>query len=181
MKTKAILAILLLSLCGMAYAHTVKIMGKASYFYPQEEAFRDIYEGGLRYGGEIEVAIWKGIGIWLGGDYFFKKGELTFTKEKTSLWIIPAYFGLKFRLPEKSVSPYFGLGAGYFFFKEDNPIGKVDEGKIGGIAQLGFTFSVGGPIFFDLQFTYTYCEVKPSGVKAQLGGLQGGVGLGFQF
>lgn len=181
MKTKTILAVLLLFACGTAYAHTVKIMGKASYFYPQEKIFRDIYTGGLRYSGEIEISVWKGIGIWVGGDYFSKKGELTYTKEKTTLRIIPVYFGLKFRLPNKAVSPYIGAGAGYFFFKESNPIGTVEQGKIGAAAQLGCTFSVGGPVFFDIQAGYSYCEAEPANVKAQLGGLQAGVNLGFQF
>jgi hypothetical protein len=85
----------LLLISGSAGAATVRVELKAGYFHPTEQAFLDIYGGGPRYGGELDVRLWKGFDVWLGGSYFSREGELTFTKEKTELQIMPIGAGLK--------------------------------------------------------------------------------------
>ena len=89
------IAVLLL-VAGSAGAAAVRVELKASYFRPTEQAFLDICGGGPRYGGEVSIGLWKGFDLWLGGNYFSREGELSFTKEKTELQIIPIGAGLKY-------------------------------------------------------------------------------------
>ena len=151
------------------------------YFQPTESAFKDIYGGGMSYGGELSVTIWKWIGMWVGGDLFSNKGESTFTKERIELQIIPFHGGLKFQLPNPRIKPYAGIGIGYFNYKETTPFSKVDKGNIGYIGQIGCLFKVVGGLFFDMKGSHNYCSAKPQDMRANLGGLRAGLGLGYEF
>ena len=179
MRKLVIIIAILVSSSGLATAKGIFIELKGSYFNPSEKVFKDIYGSGMTYGGEIGIALWKGIDIWAGGDYFTKKGKLTFTEEETELQIMPIYGGIKIRLTRAKISPYIGLGVGYFQYKETNPIGKIEKGDIGYIGQVGCLFKVAGALFFDINGSYSYCKVKPVDIKADLGGLKLGIGLGF--
>jgi len=87
------MAILLL-LSEIASAGDVIVKLNGSYFHPSDQAFKDIYSGGVMYGGEVDIGIWKNLELWVGGSYFSKKGELTYTREKTRLKIIPFLYKL---------------------------------------------------------------------------------------
>ena len=139
----------------LTYAEGFFIEAKGSYYQPTDQYFKDIYGSGMTYGGEIGITLWKGIGIWAGGDYFSKKGELTFTEESTEIKIIPLYAGIKYQLREGKIAPYIGLGIGYFQYKETNPLGKVDKGDIGYIGQVGCLFKIIGGLFFDIKGSYS--------------------------
>ena len=67
---------------GIANASDVIVELRAHCLYPSEEAFRDIYGGGMMYGVEVSIGAWKELEVWFGGSYFSKTGELTFTKEE---------------------------------------------------------------------------------------------------
>jgi len=164
---------------SMAYGHYIE--AKGSYFMPSEQIFKDIHGNGMSFGGEIGLNLVNGLSLWIGGDYYTNTGKLTFSGEETELQIIPLYGGLKYRMPNPVISPYVGLGVGYFLYKETNIIGTVEKGNIGYIGQLGVIFKVGGPLFFDIQGCYSYCKVKPADVEVDLGGLKGTIGLGFEF
>lgn len=161
------------------------IEAKGSYFQPSDKNFKQVYNGGkytewISYGGEIGITLGKGVGLWAGGSYFNKKGKLTFTQEETTLEIIPVYGGIKFRSTSSYVSPYLGIGVGYFQYKEENRIQSVSKADIGYIGQAGLLFKL-GVIVIDFQASYSYCKVKPVDVEANLGGFQAGIGLGFEF
>lgn len=161
------------------------IEAKGIYFQPSDKNFKEVYGGGkfeewISYGGEIGITLGRGVGLWAGGHYFNKKGKLTFTEEETTLQITPVYGGIKFRSAESGVSPYLGVGIGYFQYKEENRIKRISKASIGYIWQIGLLFKA-GVIVIDFQASYSYCKVKPADVEANLGGLQGGIGLGFEF
>ena len=151
------------------------------YFQPTESAFKDLYGGGMSFGGEFSATIWKSIGMWVGTDVFSNNGECTFTKDKIELQIIPFHGGLKFQLPNPRIKPYAGIGIGYFKYKESTPFSKVDKGDIGYLGQIGCLFKVVGGLFFDIKGSYSYCSAKPQDIRANLGGLKAGLGLGFEF
>lgn len=158
---------------------------KGTYFRPSDKNFKAVYDSGkfeewITYGGEIGITLGKGVGLWAGGSYFNKKGKLTVTEEETEIQITPFYGGIKFRSAKSSVSPYLGVGVGYFQYKEENRIGKVSKGSMGYIGQIGLLFRA-GVIVIDFQASYSYCKVKPVEVEADLGGFQAGIGLGFEF
>lgn len=173
------LAIIMFS--GLSQAEAFFIEAKGNYFLPKDQSFKDIYGNGKSFGVEIGLALGKRISIWAGGHYFSKKGKLTFTEEDTKIQIIPLYAGLRYRLAKSSIRPYVGFAFGYFRYKEINPIGTIKKGDIGYIGQVGIIFKVGGALFLDVKGSYSYCKVKPVDIEANLGGLQGGIGLGLEF
>lgn len=173
------LAIIMFS--ALSHAEVFFIEAKGNYFQPKDQTFKEIYGNGMSFGGEIGITLGKGIGIWAGGHYFSKKGKLTFTEEDTEIQIIPLYAGLRFRLAKAGIRPYVGFAVGYFRYKEVNQIGTIKKGDIGYIGQVGIIFKVGGALFLDIKGSYSYCKVKPVDIEANLGGLQGGIGLGLEF
>lgn len=179
-KISAIIASIVF-LSGVANASNYMIELKISYFAPSEQAFIDVYGSGMTIGGEVGITLWKGFGVWAGGDYFSKKGELTFTEESTEIQIIPFYAGIRYQFGQEKIAPYLGLGIGYFRFKETNPLGKVEEADVGFIGQVGCLFKVVGSLFFDIKGSYSYCKSKPMDIEADMGGLKAEIGIGVEF
>lgn len=179
MKKMIILLAAVILLTTAAQASYFEIKG--SFFIPTEQAFKDIYGSGLSYGGEIGFTLFPGLALWAGGEFYSAEGQLTFSEESTEIQIVPLWAGLKLSLPNEKISPYVGLGVGYFLFKESNPIGTVNDKKLGLIGQAGVMFKVLNSMFLDIQGSYSLCKVKPEDVEADLGGLRATVGIGFEF
>jgi len=159
----------------------VSLEVKGAYFQPTEKVFKEIYGNGQTYGLELGIRIWGGLAVWASGDYFTATGKLTFTGEVTKIRIIPVCGGGKYYFLSGRISPYVGLGVGYFAYKEESPIGKVEKGNLGYIGKAGISFNISSGIIIDIQADYSHCQVKPAEVKANLGGLQAGIGLGVVF
>ncbi len=172
---------LLAAVENSVFGATFFIEAKGSFFKPTEKVFQDIYGQGPSYGGEIIVSLGKGIGLWIGGDYFSKKGQLTLSKAETSIQITPVYGGLKWYFSRGKFRPYIGGAVGYFSFKESNVLGTFQKSEVGYLGQLGFLFLPFKSFFIDLQGSYSYCPAKSAEFKADLGGLSGAAGFGFTF
>ncbi|MDW7759899.1 MAG: outer membrane beta-barrel protein [Acidobacteriota bacterium] len=172
---------LLLVVSAPAASDTFSIQARGAYFIPSEAVFKDIYDGGVVYGGEISLKISGGLSLWAGGSYFNKSGVLTFTEESTTLQLIPIFGGLQYKMNLSRISPYVGAGVGYVLYKEENPIGKVEDGGLGFIGKAGVQVMIAGPLFLDVQASYSVCRVIPGDIEADLGGLKAGLGLGLQF
>lgn len=168
-------------LSGYANATDILVELKAHYLNPSEQAFKDIYGGGMMYGGEVSIGVWKGLEVWFGGSYFSKEGELTFTKEKTTLEIYPLGGGLKCRLSEGVFSFYLGAGLNYYQCKESNPLGDISKGGLGYIGKTGSYVKITEGFLIDLYMNYTYCKIKPADFEINIGGLEAGVGIGYRF
>ena len=158
-----------------------RIEGMVHYFQPTDEFFKDIYGSGMVFGGEIGIKLWEWVSLWAAADFYNKEGKTTFTEEVTELRIIPVSGGLMFQTMSSVFRPYTAIGVGYFQYSEENPIGKVKNGDIGYIVQLGCRIKVAGPLFFDVKGSYSYCKVKPADFEIDLGGLKGAIGLGLEF
>lgn len=176
-----ILSLFFMPAANWLQAGSFYLEAKGAYFVPTDKAFKDVYGNGTVYGGEIGVGLGGSISLWASGDFFAKKGKLTFTEEETKIRITPLCVGLRFRFSSSGVSPYLSIGVGYFQFQETNPIGEVKEGNLGYVGKAGITLGLGTSFFLDLQAKYTYCKAKPQDVEADLGGLHAGAGLGFKF
>jgi hypothetical protein len=181
MRKLTIIAILTVCLSGFAYTTEVTVELKAHYFSPSEQAFKDIYGGGLMYGGEISVGIWGDLDLWFGGSYFSKTGELTFTKEETKLELIPLGVGAKYRILSGNFALYAGLGLNYYQYKETNPIGDASDGGLGFVGKIGSNVAVVGGILIDFYVEYTYCKMKPADFEINVGGIAAGIGVGYRF
>lgn len=190
MKIKRIFtfSLVLFMFSGVVYGGSFLIEAKGMYFLPKDQNFKDIYGAGngfsldwVCYGGEIGITLFNGVSIWAGGHYFKNdKGKLSVTEEDTTLTIMPLYGGIKLRLSQGAICPYIGGGVGYFQYKEENIIGTVQKGDIGYIGQAGLILKV-DVLIIDLQVSYTYCKVQPEDIEAHLGGIHGGIGIGFEF
>ena len=172
-------AIVLLSASVTATDFVVEL--EAHYLFPSEKAFKDIYGGGMMYGGEATIQVWKNIIIWFGGSTFSKTGELTFTKEETKLKITPIGGGLKYRTQTGIVNFYGGLGINYYQYKETNPIGDVSKSGPGITGKIGIYIKAIEGLLIDVYFNYSYCKIKPADYKINIGGIEIGVGIGYEF
>ena len=173
--------VIIIFLSGLSHAGEIMVELKGHYLHPSEEAFRDIYGGGMMCGGEISIALSRGFEVWLGGSYFSKNGELTFTKEETKLEIYPIGGGLKYRLTTGAFNLYVGAGLNYYQYKESNPLGDVSKGGLGYIGKIGSYVKVTGGLLVDLYVNYSYCKIKPADFEINIGGIEAGVGIGYEF
>lgn len=181
MKRVLLLALVCFSISGSAYTLEVTLKLKGSYFYPSEDAFKDIYGGGMMYGGEVTFRINKNIDFWLGSSYFSKQGKLTFTEEETTVKIIPAGGGVKYISSLGGINYYSGLGLNYYHYKESNPIGLAKKGGLGIVGKIGAYMKPAAGLIIDLFINYSYCKMQPADYKINIGGLETGVGIGYVF
>ena len=181
MKRISLIIAAIITISGFAHGGDFMVELKAHYFSPSEQAFKDIYGGGLMYGAEINIGVWKDLDIWFGGSYLSKKGELTFTKEETKLELLPIGGGVKSRILSGNFALYAGLGLNYYQFKESNPIGDVSEGGLGFVGKIGSYVTIAGGLVLDFYVDYTYCKIKPADFEVNVGGIVAGVGLGYRF
>ena len=168
-------------LSGTICAGEITIGLRGNYFSPSEKAFQDIYGGGMRFEGELTFSIWKNLQLWIGGNYFSQNGELTFTKEETSLQIIPIGGGIKYRYLAGKIGIYGGVGLNYYLYKESNILGEVREGGLGFVGKIGVTVTVIKGLFLDLFGEYSYCKMTPDDFTINIGGMAAGIGLGYKF
>jgi len=184
MKTKTLKLIVCLGLACLAAAPAARAFVfevKGIYFLPTETAFKDIYGGGLCFGGEITVGLAGRFALWTSADYFSRTGALTLTGEEAKLRIVPILAGLKYDLPAVGpVRPYLGAGLGYFQYKEKSVIGVVEKGSLGFGVKAGARLEISSGILVDFQAGYTHCKVKPQDIEANIGGFQFALGVGFE-
>ena len=176
-KVLTALSIIIFAAVSM-HAGSITMEVKGSYFCPTEQAFKDIYGGGMMYGGEISVGIWKNLDVWIGGYYFSQYGELTFTEEETSLQIMPLGGGLKYRITSGTVSFYGGAGVNYFDYQESNVIGDVKSGAVGFVTKIGAYLEPVEKFVIDIFVEYSYCRMTPADFTIDIGGIKAGIGIG---
>lgn len=182
MKKKIIMTVVIMTcLSGFIYAENFSIEVKGSYFNPSEAVFKDIYGGGFKLGGELTIGILKNLQLWFEGSYFSQNGELTYTKEETSLQIIPLGGGLKYKLKAGILSLYGGAGINYYQYKESNILGEVSKSGIGYVGKIGVIVKIFKGTFLDLLGEYSYCKMTPAAFSINIGGIAAGIGLGFEF
>ncbi|MFC2164893.1 hypothetical protein ACFLT2_07855 [Acidobacteriota bacterium] len=186
-KIGLLLVCLTLFVSGVLSAQNKEVVRKHSvkvgviYFMPSEQSFKDIYGSGLGYGGELNFGLSESISVWIIGNSYTSEGSLPVTEEATTLSLVALGGGPKFRFSQTRVSPYLGIGPVVYFYKEENPIGMAEGTGIGLIGQIGCSFQVAGGLILDASLNYTYCQVQPQNVKANVGGLQLGLSIGYTF
>lgn len=163
---------------GLAYGQKVSVEAKALYFQPASSDFKDVYKGGLAFGGEIDVTIAGGLGAWAGAHVFSKTGQMTFTEEETKLSLTPIYAGLRYRFGVSRAVPYLGAGIASIGYKEETPLGDVSGSAIGYAGQAGVVVKLGKKAFVDFKAMYTSGKDAPIEVEADFSGFQFGVGVG---
>lgn len=182
MRKAIVMLVVIMVLSGHVIAKDYKVEIKGSYFTPSKTIFKEIYGGGMMYGFEASRRIWKGLNVWMGMRYFSKLGELTYTKERTRLGILTYEIGLRYSQPvHKNIEIYGGLGIDFNSYKESNIIGKVSKGGTGIETRIGSYVKVVKGFLIDAFFLYSNCNLKPADFKVQIGGIEVGFGLGYEF
>lgn len=181
MKKLRILLIFIVFFTGASHASKFLIEIKGSYFSPTEKAFQDIYGGGMTFGGEVSIGIWKKLQFWLGGNYYSGAGELTYTGEKTSLQIIPIGGGLKYEFSTGTLRFYGGIGVNLYNYRETNILGEAKESSLGYIGKIGVYIQLTKGLLIDIYSEYTYCKMTPADFTINIGGITAGLGLGYKF
>lgn len=182
MKKLIVMIAVTISFSGLADATDFMVELKGHYFSPSEKTFRDIYGGGMMYGAEASIGVWRELEIWFGGSYFSKKGELTFTIEETKLRIVPIGVGVRYSFPiHEMVNIYGGIGINYYSYKEENPIGEVSKDGLGTVVKGGGLVKLVKGLIIDAYIGYSYCKIKPADFDINIGGIEAGIGLGYEF
>lgn len=174
-----ILFLLLVNSSLLASSLSLGLSG--SFFYPTEEIFRDIYQSGAQFGGEIVYTFWYNYGLFLRGSYFRRNGQLSFTKDTTTVKILPLILGFRYHVTGRRLSGYLDLGVGLFHFTEENPIGRASVTKLGYAISSGLNIFIYQGFYLGCRLDYTYCRVKPFELEAQIGGLSLGINIGYRF
>jgi len=149
-----------------------------------EPRFEAVYPtGGLMSGLAISAAIVSDVNFYLEVKYYARQGELSFSKEKTDFYMVPISLGVRYIFPLGLFNPYFGAGADFYFYYEDNPIGTTMNYANGYHASGGtyLRFSKTVPLMLNLKVKYTWVRAEQEGIQVQLGGLEYGAGLVFTF
>jgi len=180
MKRYILSILVILFILGTLNAQDVSIGLETSYFIPSNQTFKDIYGGGIQYGGELSVDVLKRFSIWFGSSYFSKKGELSFTKEEIALRIIPVNLGINYRFTDKKVIPYIGIGMGVHFYRETAPRDTVRYARFGYSGQAGVLIELKEKFYLEFRIDYKYSTIAPDGTDINIGGIGTGLGLKYR-
>jgi len=174
-------------LCTIINADENRIAISGSLFCPSEKAFREIYGTDMMFGLDIGRNIWKAVELHLEINYYSKRGQLTLTKERTRIKLIPLALSSRYTFLKRKINLYAGLGLTYNSFEEKNPIGKVKEYKLGFAIKVGAFKRIKGfkkfikVFIMDAYLNYSYCKMKPAEIKFDAGGINVGIAFGTEF
>ncbi len=155
---------------------------RGGFFMASDSAYKDVYQNGLIYGGELRIGKKKIVG-WLEGNYRAETGKFTVTKEKTDVKVLVVEAGALYRfMTAGNIFPYLGAGVGYFNYDEKSAV-------LPGVkkSQVGFSVVAGASLVFAKRFVvdgkikYSSCKMKPADFDIEIGGLTAGLGLGVRF
>jgi opacity protein-like surface antigen len=120
--------------------------------------------------------------FWAEGSYRHRTGQLSYTAESTEVTISTAETGVIYRAGAGRITPYAGVGLGYYFFKEDSDaLGTSSANTIGFCATAGVSVAVSRFVVLDARVKYNTSTMHPADVDIDVGGVAGGVGLGIRF
>lgn len=169
---------------------------KPAYFWPQDSVYRDIYKGGYMSLFELCYKISHGIGFWTEVGYFHKNEYVTSVNivSPTSVTQVPLSLGLNYTYCAASwLDIYFKIGPNWLYTKTWVDIPGLQKTVVKN--TFGGTFGLGGKIDLTcgwnlelfVNYLYDRKEIKSDNnnyfksYKIYLGGIQTGVGLGYNF
>ena len=175
----------LLSSVLNAQKNRIEFIG--SFFYPSENSFLKIYGSGILYKLDFSRREGKRFELHLERGYFTKKGKLTLTQEGTRVWLNPWGVSLRYVFLQRKLNLYAGGGLTYNTFREKNPIGEVEQSKVGIMLKVGAFSRIRGfkkilkAFIIGVHINYHYCKMKPVEIKFDSGGIDLGLSFGAEF
>lgn len=169
--------------------------GKAGYFYPTSDLFRDIYgDGNGIYGAEFTAQICNALYGWASVNYFSDSGHSIGLGDPTKIRIIPVGLGLKYMIPLNCFARFYvggGFLATHLHTHDESPfvIPHVNRWGFGGIAKSGFLIALSRCWFLDIFGDWSYMHMDFHNnhgfpvvrINADLSGFSGGAGIGYRF
>lgn len=162
--------------------------GTIEFFYGSynlnEPLFKDIYQaGGKTLGVTVTARLFYHFDFYFSIKGFYKTGELSYTREKTTFFMAPVSVGIRFVAPTPVVKPYLGLGADIVAFFETNPIGTTWNFARGThwVAGLSLQIAENFPVVLNAQIKSASVRTSPAGTEISLGGMEYGASFGFVF
>jgi len=165
---------------------SVMVLGHYGVFLPSDSAFKGIYGNGGVFGVELRVGSSPAKGGplvgWLEASFRQRNGSLSFTHEATKVSVNAIEGGVLVRLGRGTAVPYVGAGGGYYAFAETNdPFGQAKQSKPGYCGVFGVMITPGKTLVVDVRVKYSAVSMKPADLTIKVGGLTGGIGVGFRF
>lgn len=146
--------------------------------------FKTVYQQGAAMGGlGLTARLVSFVDFYLDARYMRKEGQLSYSKEKTSLVLIPISLGLRGCWPVSFIEPFIGLGLDTYIFYETNPIGTTVDHAAGWHVGGGFYVRLGKsvPILPFARIKYAMVKSSIKDKTVDLGGLEFGAGLAVAF
>lgn len=175
-------------------AADIFLEGKAAYFYPFDNTFRDIYgNGGAAFGAEATFRVCNNTYGWVSADYFHKHGNSIGESDPTQIDMAPLGFGVKQFFPCGCTDFYVGAGilATYLHMDDDSPfvIQHITKWGVGAIGKAGVIYNISKNLFFDLFVNASYTKIDFHDTNddtvirydADLSGLFIGGAIGYKF
>ncbi len=150
----------------------------------REPLFKTVYQpGGSLQGLILSSVLVFNVDFYLELKALYKTGELTYSKEKTTLLLVPVSLGLRYVLPLGFLQPYAGGGLDFYLFYESNPIGSLFNYVQGYhfLAGIYLRFAKSFPILLNFRIKTTQAQAEVNNRKVELGGLEYGGGLVIAF
>jgi len=149
-------------------------------FAPSAEIFKTVYGSGPVYSGEFRLHAKGAFYFSLEAGQFKKTGELTLTRDPTTMTILFVDSMAVYHVLSGSIMPYVGAGVTACRFKERNIIGEVGQWNLGFAACGGATARLRS-IALDARLKFSSVMVKPLEDAVNLGGLTLSVAVGYVF
>lgn len=189
------LGVLLVVGCMPLISKDILLEFKGSFYLPTNAHVRHMYSnGGGLYGPEVTFQLgqdrdWYG---FASADFLKKKGHSLGLCEPTTLYLVPLALGVKYFVPFVYGDLYVGLGFQPLHVKTVNCIAdtveRTSKWGFGGIAKTGAYFDLPRNFLIDIFIDYSFVKVGGGPccgsvipVKANMGGVIFGAGLGYRF
>jgi len=146
--------------------------------------FETVYQPGGSIGGiGLTARIVSFVDFYLDAKLMKKDGQLSYSKEKTTLALVPISLGIRGSIPVAFVEPFAGLGLDKYIFYEKNPIGTTVSHATGWHLNGGLYIRFGKavPILPFVRIKYAMVKSTINDKTVDLGGLEYGAGLAVAF
>ncbi|MBN2199452.1 MAG: hypothetical protein JW747_06325 [Candidatus Aminicenantes bacterium] len=185
---KKLTGLFLAALCASGTAWSSERQGTLEFYTGRysitEPLFKTVYqEGGAIQGLVLSSSLIFNVDFYLELKAVYKKGELTYSKEPTTLVLAPVSLGLRYVLPLGIVQPYAGAGVDFLLFFENNPIGSYFNYVRGYHGQGGvyIRFAKGFPVLLNFKAKFTKATFQINDRAIELGGPEYGASLVLAF
>ncbi|MBN1270786.1 MAG: hypothetical protein JXB26_00815 [Candidatus Aminicenantes bacterium] len=152
-----------------------------SFFAPSGNSIKNTYGSRPDIDADFSMKIWKGLELFVRGNFSWDRGELSYTKEETKMNIYRIGFGVNYRIYKGYFSLYAGVCPMYFQISEKNPIGDINEGQLGFLGKIGSCLYINRIMFFSVHAGYSYAKESSTDISVNIGGIELGAHIGIIF